>query len=53
MGSLKEMTEEQLLALEEYLYDEEVSGVETWAEREKVLAELADRRAERLKDTFK
>jgi hypothetical protein len=34
------MTDQELIALEEYLYDKEVEGDDTWAERDQVLWEM-------------
>ena len=40
MGEYADMTDEQLLALEEYLYDREVAGEDTWAELDQLLWEM-------------
>jgi hypothetical protein len=34
------MTDQELIALEEYLYDKEVKGDDTWAERDQILWEM-------------
>jgi hypothetical protein len=34
------MTDEQLMALEEHLYDMEVEGCDTWYERDQLLWEM-------------
>ena len=36
----QDLTDEQLIALEESLYDDEVSGHDTWAERDQLLWEM-------------
>ena len=38
-----DMTDEQLLALEESLYDMEVAGEDTWYERDQLLWEMNSR----------
>ena len=38
-----EKTTEELIALEQFLYDCEVEGMDTWFERDKVLWELNSR----------
>lgn len=38
-----DMTDEQLMALEEGLYDMEVAGADVWFERDKILWEMNDR----------
>lgn len=40
MNEFAEMTDEQLLAREEFLYDCELEGQDTWAERDAVLWEM-------------
>lgn len=40
MSDYAAMSDAQLLALEEYLYDEELGGVDTWFERDQVLWEM-------------
>lgn len=39
----KDMTTEQLKALEEFMYDQEVQGEDYWFERDKILWELNSR----------
>jgi hypothetical protein len=38
------MSNERLLELEEYLYDQEIEGTDTWYERDQVLWEINKRR---------
>jgi len=35
-----DLTEEQLIALEQRLYDDEFDGADTWADRDEVLWEM-------------
>ena len=42
-GKYSDMTDEQLAALEERLYDLELDGVDTWFERDDVLWEMNKR----------
>lgn len=44
-GPYDDWTTEALLEYEEALYDEEVAGGDTWAERDQVLWELNRRKA--------
>lgn len=40
MSEYKSMSHADLIALEEYLYDEELNGNDTWAERDQILWEM-------------
>jgi len=40
MSEYADISDEQLIALEEVLYDDEVDGIDTWFERDQVLWEM-------------
>jgi hypothetical protein len=39
-GQFSDMSDEDLIALEEFLYDLETEGVDTWFERDQVIWEM-------------
>lgn len=43
MSDYSALTDDQLMALEERLYDDELDGVDTWFERDQILWEMNSR----------